>query len=375
MPFTHKLRPHPPRYRAMVALLVLIGFLEFSNPTWADPLVKSDVFVGGESGYHTYRIPALVVSNAGTALAFCEGRKDSASDQGNIDLVLKRSHDGGTTWEGLQLIHEEGGDAPITIGNPVPIVVHDDDTIHLLFTRNNKRLFYTQSQDDGQTWRAPRELTDILAEVPFSWLRIGTGPVHGIQLRNTQLAVPIWYCDEEPHAKEKRYRAGVLLGDATGTTWQAGGLVPENIPKLNECTVLERKDGSLLLNMRGYRAGYRSVAHSNDGGATWSDAALMPSLPDTTCQGSLLRLQDGRVLFSNVPGNSREKLSLTLSQDDGQTWGSSQVLEPSPSAYADLAQRVDGTVLCLYERGEQRYNERISVARIPLSWLQQVTEP
>ncbi len=375
MPFAHHQYPRPPRHRAMVALFVLVGFLGVSDATWAQAVVKKDVFVGGESGYHTYRIPALVISNAGTILAFCEGRKDNAGDQGNIDLVLKRSHDGGITWDAIQQVHEEGGDAPIAIGNPVPVVVHDDDTIHLLFTRNNKRLFYTQSEDDGLTWRAPRELTDILADVPFPWLRIGTGPVHGIQLRNSQLAVPIWYCDGEPHAREKRYRAGILLGNATGTTWQAGGIVPENIPKLNECTVLERKDGSLLLNMRGYKSGYRAVAHSGDGGVTWSDAKQEITLPDTTCQGSLLRLQDGRVLFSNVPGNTREKLSLTLSEDDGDTWGASQVLEQGPSAYADLAQGVDGTVLCLYERGEQRYNERISVARIPPSWFQPIPKP
>ncbi len=375
MSFPKKRSLRYPQRPRLMTLLPLLAILGAPGTAWAEALVKSDVFVGGESNYHTFRIPALVISNAGTTLAFCEGRKDSASDQGNIDLLLKRSHDGGETWGDIQLVHEEGGDAPITIGNPAPVVVHDDDTIHLLFTRNNRRLFYTQSTDEDLTWRAPRELTDILSDLSFPWLRIGTGPVHGIQLRNGQLVVPIWYCDEEPHAKEKHYRAGVLLGSPDGATWQAGGMVSGLIPKLNECTVLERKDASLLLNMRGYKNGFRAVAHSQDGGKTWSEPALESALPDTTCQGSLFRLHDGRVLFSNVPGEQRESLSLTLSSDDGKTWEASQVLEAGPSAYADLAQRVDGTVLCLYERGEQRYNERISVARIPLSWFQPVAEP
>ena len=37
------------------------------------------VFVSGTDGYHTYRIPALLVTKAGTLLAFCEGRKNSRS--------------------------------------------------------------------------------------------------------------------------------------------------------------------------------------------------------------------------------------------------------------------------------------------------------
>ena len=59
---------------------------------------RQDLFVGGAGGYHTYRIPALVVTTKGTVLAFCEGRKTSAEDEGNIDLLLKRSQDSGRNW-------------------------------------------------------------------------------------------------------------------------------------------------------------------------------------------------------------------------------------------------------------------------------------
>ena len=34
---------------------------------------ETELFTSGAEGYHTYRIPALVVSNGGTLLAFCEG--------------------------------------------------------------------------------------------------------------------------------------------------------------------------------------------------------------------------------------------------------------------------------------------------------------
>ena len=332
--------------------------------------VKTDVFIGGEDGFHTYRIPALAITHTGTVLAFCEARKNSPSDAGDIDLVLKRSTDGGATWGPMLRVHEEGGDAPITIGNPCPLIVHDSDTILLLFTRDNMRLFATRSEDDGQSWAEPRELTDILQNLDFPWLRVASGPVHGIQLRSGRLVAPMWYCSAMPGTEGIRYRAGVLLSDDAGASWHAGATVPEAIPRLNECTVLERKDRSLLLNMRAHKAGFRAVAESTDGGATWSTPVLDTNLPDPTCQGSILRLRNGDVAFANIPAASREQLSLRLSKDDGASWARTRLLEDGPSAYSDLAQRADGTLLCLYERGTARYNEKITVARVDPAWLE-----
>src|SRR5207302_1117359 len=67
-----------------------------------------DVFTSGTEGYHTFRIPALLVTPKGTLLAFCEGRKTSRADHGDVTLVLKRSTDGGKTWGPLQLVYDKG---------------------------------------------------------------------------------------------------------------------------------------------------------------------------------------------------------------------------------------------------------------------------
>ena len=88
----------------------------------ADDLQPVDVFIGGQEGYFAYRIPALIASRQGTLLAFCEGCKTSLSDDGDNDLVLRRSTDGGRSWQKRQLVHEEGGDAVISVGNPCPVV-------------------------------------------------------------------------------------------------------------------------------------------------------------------------------------------------------------------------------------------------------------
>jgi sialidase-1 len=55
----------------------------------------TDVFISGEEGYHTYRIPSVITTQKGTVLAFCEGRA-SRADHAHNDIVMKRSKDGGT---------------------------------------------------------------------------------------------------------------------------------------------------------------------------------------------------------------------------------------------------------------------------------------
>ena len=56
-----------------------------------------DLFVSGQDDYHTYRIPSLLLAANGDILAFCEGRTNSASDRGKIDILIRRSSDGGIT--------------------------------------------------------------------------------------------------------------------------------------------------------------------------------------------------------------------------------------------------------------------------------------
>jgi len=97
-----------------------------------------DLFVSGTHGYHTYRIPALIGTAKGTLLAVCEGRKKGRADDGDIDLLLRRSTDGEKNWEPQQVVFEEGGETPVTIGNPCLVVDSETGTIWLPFCRNNR---------------------------------------------------------------------------------------------------------------------------------------------------------------------------------------------------------------------------------------------
>ena len=125
----------PLRLRASVlkrATLMLAAAWLLSRSLAAAELVQTDVFHAGQDGYHTYRIPALVVTQKGTLLAICEGRKTGRGDHGDLDMVLKRSTDGGRSWGPLELIYEEGGTAKVTIGNPCPVVDRTTGMIWLL---------------------------------------------------------------------------------------------------------------------------------------------------------------------------------------------------------------------------------------------------
>ena len=107
-------------HRAILATSLIVSL---APATVAQPDVhESVVYRSGTDGYHTYRIPGLVLSKKGTLLAFIEGRKTSRSDAGDIDMLLKRSIDGAKTWTDQQIVYEVGGDEKITIGNPCPVV-------------------------------------------------------------------------------------------------------------------------------------------------------------------------------------------------------------------------------------------------------------
>jgi sialidase-1 len=358
-------------------VLLLVAFQHHKKPF----LFRTDVFVNGEEGYSTYRIPAMVVSNSGTVLAFCEGRKNDSEDMGDIDLLLKRSNDGGKTWQRQQVVYEEGGDAHITIGNPCPIVQEGSDRIHLLFTREYREIYYTYSDDDGLNWSTPQDISQVIGQFDYPVVVVATGPGHGIHTGNGRLVVPIWVCNSTREERYKgdvpadRMRCGIIFSDDSGESWRAGGLVSADVPLMNEATVVERSTGELLINMRARNAGHRAEACSYDGGLTWTSPTLDSTLIDPTCQGSIYRTDEGKFLFSNPAtdqvGHSKYRRNVTLrvSHDEGRTWSRSLTLDAGPSGYSDIAQRRDGHILCLFENGKDVYREKISIVAVNKRWM------
>jgi sialidase-1 len=347
---------------------------------------QSPVYVSGQDGYHTYRIPALAVSPSGTLLAFCEGRKNSRSDSGDIDLLLKRSRDRGKTWTPQSVVWD---DSTNTCGNPAPVVDRETGTIWLLTTwnrgedrereiierksRDTRRVFVTSSKDEGLTWSEPKEITEVVKARNWTWY--ATGPGAGIQLQRGKFRGRLLIPCDHIEVKTKRYFSHVIYSDDHGVTWKLGGRTPG--PQVNECQVVELNDGRLLLNMRNYdRANHeRQIAFSTDGGLNWTDQRPEHALPEPICQASIRRCGDS-ILFSN-PADTRERINLTvrLSRDEGRTWSASRTLHRGPSAYSDLANLGGGLAACLYEEGMKSPYETITFACFQLAWLETAALP
>ncbi len=388
MPTTSVPAPTTTRREWLAALGVSISSAALDPPQLAaaanDDLWQTDVFVAGQGGYHTYRIPALVRTTKDTLLAFCEGRKNNRRDHGDLDLVLRRSRDGGRTWSRQQVVYEEGGAAEVTIGNPAPVVDQDTGVIWLPFCRDNDRVLMTHSNDDGLTWTPPIDITDDVKEPDWTWY--ATGPVNGIQLRRQphkgRLVIP---CDHRVGGAENSWneagRSHAIYSDDHGKSWQ---LSKPTEFAMNECTVAERSDGTLLLNMRSYRGrNRRAVATSEDGGVTWSASRDDPKLIEPICQGSMIHYtwpeQAGlgqaigagksRMLFSNPDSKTRDHMTVRLSYDEGESWPISRLLHEGPAAYSGLCTLTDQSIGNLYERGVQSPYETITFARFTLEWL------
>jgi sialidase-1 len=191
--------------------LIVLSTLLFAAATRAaEPLLeKTDLFEANAGGYAHYRIPGLVVTRKGTLLAYCEARKSTRSDWGTIDILLRRSTDGGKTWGPPRKIVTPPKDVTknpvalaqglarpdeITINNPVAISDHQTGAVHFLYCVEYARCFWMRSDDDGQSFTEPVEITKAFERFrpEYDWKVLATGPGHGIQLSNGRLLVPVW---------------------------------------------------------------------------------------------------------------------------------------------------------------------------------------
>jgi sialidase-1 len=357
-------------------------WLAFSVSILSADVVQTPIFVSDSGGYHTYRIPSVIVLPKGTVLAFCEGRKRGRGDAGDIDLLLRRSLDGGRTWETIQVIWDDG---PNTCGNPCPVIDRSTGTIWLLMTHNlgtdteeqiasragrgTRTVWVSKSNDDGRSWTKPVEITQDVKRPEWTW--VATGPGIGIQTSGGRLIVP---CDNVVAGNRVR-QSHVIVSDDHGEHWKVGGVVG---PGCNEAQVVELADGQLMLNMRSTAKGHhRRIATSNDVGISWTPPTDDPTLVEPGCQASLIRHPDKSrmLLFSNPANTKRKRMTVRFSADDGRTWSGGLVLHQGPAAYSCLAILPNGKIGCLYERGDRAPYETLTFARFDAADLNAGSQP
>lgn len=342
-------------------------------------------------------------------LAYAEARKSLRGDWGAIDIVMRRSADKGRTWSPHRVIAKVSGpveknpvalaknlatSGELTYNNPVAIADRKPGVVHFLFCLEYMRAFYMRSEDDGQTFSNPVEITNAFDRFrpEYDWKVLATGPGHGIQLRSGRLLVPVWLSLGTGASAHRPSVTSTIYSDDGGKTWSRGAIaVPDTADFIfpNETAAAQLSNGMVMLNVRSEsKANRRIVVLSKDGASAWSQPRLDDNLVEAICFGSLLSLGAKGLVFSNPdnlykggaapkPGQSRDRKNLTVqwSKDDGKTWKAKRVIEAGWSGYSDLAASRDGTIYCFYESGATDAASfqvaSLKLASFSLSWLKQ----
>lgn len=364
----------------LALLLLLICALRAGAETQPPVESQADVFVSGRDGYAAYRIPAIVCAPDGALLAFAEARKYSLSDPGgkgnDIDLVMKRSADGGRTWSAMTVIEDPG--EMWSAANPAAVVDRQTGSVWLHYVRcrpgagstkarpgtDDVRNLVRHSEDNGKSWSEPEDITRVARDLKDpDWRSSYVGPGGVIQDRQGRLVAPVWKVDNP-------WAVFAIYSEDHGKTWRRGGEVPGCGGDENQLT--ELADGALLMDIRQKKEPHRWLAESRDGGKTWG--APRPGVTVTPCCCSLLRWTQkneggklGPLLWSGPLGPGRNKLGLRVSKDEGKTFGEGRLISGEPAAYSALVVLKDQSVGVLWERGNYK---TLTFTLLDKKWLE-----
>jgi sialidase-1 len=349
------------------------------------------VYISGNEGYKSFRIPAIIKLTDGQLLAFAEGRVGGSGDFGNIDIVLKRSSDGGKTWSAIEKVIDYDS---LQAGNPAPVVDLTDPKypkgrIFLFYNTGNnheneirhgkgiREAWYITSTDFGISWSKPVNITaqvhkpnqpKINPDYNFTadWRSYANTPGHAMQFTSGKykgrILVAANHSESSPKANFEDYFSHTYYTDDHGKTFRLGETVM--IPGSNEATAAEISGDKLMLNARNQKGDIRAriVAISSNGGETWDTSYFDHNLPDPVCEGSILTIgeQNGKniLAFCNAADSlHRDNLTLRFSFDDGNSWPVSIPVDKSPegnirsdyTAYSDIVKLSTDEIGVLYE--------------------------
>ena len=358
-----------------------------------------------QDGVHTSRIPGIATSQKGTLLAVYDARYDTSRDlQGDIDIALNRSFDGGATWQPMQVVldrKEWGGlpekyngvsDACVLVDRQTGAIyvaglwmhgvldgktgrwvegITKDSTrwIHQwhakgsqpgLGVKETSQFLITKSLDDGQTWSEP---INIIAQTKHpEWWLFAPAPGHGITLKDGTLVFPTQGRD-----KEGLPFSNITYSKDGGNTWATSRPAYHNT---TECMAVELSNGDIMLNMRDNRnhgnkeVNGRRICVTSDLGETWTEhPTSRKALVEPTCMASLHRhtyrhkgVEKSILLFCNPESyNSRDHMTLKVSFDDGRTWSADRKIlldEYGSFGYSCITSVDESTIGVFYESSQ-----------------------
>ena len=319
------------------------------------------LFSPGDYGSANWRIPALLCLNDGSLLAVCDKRKYNETDlPEDIDIVSRRSTDGGHTWsepvtiaEGTGYKHGYGDAALVQCENGDVVCVFVGGNGLWASTESDPiRSYVCRSTDGGLTWSQPEDITAQLwgSQATNTTCRnykasfFGSG--NGLRLTRGAHKGRIMFAAAMCRKSANTLDNFVVYSDDDGHSWSVSSRAYSSG---DEAKLMELTDGRILISVR--QSGARGYNYSNDCGQTWGTQGRWTEMTTNACNGDILRVKatdrgdSCNMLVHSLPNSmQREDVSLFFSYDEGQSWIDPMLLFDGPSVYSSLTLMPSGGI-------------------------------
>ncbi len=265
------------------------------------------LFYKDYDGSVSYRIPSLITTSNGTVIAGIDKRQSGAADTGNIDAVIRRSLDGGKTWQDPQtLIDLPKGGSQHSFSIDASMV---ED-------KEKGRLFFIVDMFP--------ESTALMSGDTINEVTSGYKEINGER----------YYLLTDADGNEYTIREKGQVYDADGnmTEYTVPAITNGTLYKSgNECGNIFLRTGDNAGELRAFKTSYLWMVYSDDDGATWSEPIDITKgikkdwqLFFGTGPGVGIQMENGRLVVpvyytNSVIGNSQSS-AVIYSDDHGETW-------------------------------------------------------
>ncbi|MDA7496573.1 glycoside hydrolase [bacterium] len=319
------------------------------------------------------RYPNVVVTIQGTVLAVW----------GNDGVVVRRSEDGGKTWDSAISVSKKGYHG----GGTTVDTTSGDILVFVEERQPPAPLKVYRSQDDGMSWQIQKTTIekDQNGNTPSMHMNENGITLRHGRYRGRLIRPSRYYGPKGGEAEWPLQYTNAVYSDDGGRSWKTSKPFPEN--GTGEAALVELTDGRIYYNSRVHwskrpRNKRRREAWSDDGGVTWGKWKIIDALPDGDqgrtygCMGGLTRLpaKDRDILiFSNLDTDAqhRERVTVWASFDGGKTWPIKRLIDAGRSGYSSLTVGRPNTPSAglIYLHYEHDPIKGAYISRFNLAWI------